>query len=95
MAGSWQAATGGNVRKMEKERNTSQRPATTALAEAEQAMDEFHLEGAALFDHAPVLRIQVSDAQFARALQVREALVERIKPLGYRFISLDLDELTE
>lgn len=80
---------------MEKERKTTQRPDTTALAAAERVMDEFHLEGASLFDHAPVLRIQVSEAQFAQALQVREALVERIKPLGYRFISLDLDELTE
>ena len=95
MAGLWQAATGGDVHKMEKERNTSQPPGTPALAEAERVMDEFHLEGASLFDHAPVLRIQVSEEQFARALQAREALVERIKPLGYRFISLDLDESTE
>lgn len=63
-----------------------------ALTQIQQILHEFQLENVSLFDHNPVLRIQVSDAQFARALQLRETLVERIKPLGYRFVAIDLDE---
>ena len=64
-----------------------------SLEEVERILHEFQLEGVSLFDHTPVLRIQVSEAQFTRALELRETLVDRIKPLGYRFIALDLDEL--
>ena len=64
-----------------------------SLAEVQRVLHEFQLESASLFDDAPVLRIQVSEAQFTRALELRETLVDRIKPLGYRFIALDLDEL--
>ena len=78
---------------MENDPNTKQNENSAALAEVERILHEFQLEDVSLSDHAPVLRIQVSDAQFARALQLREALVERIKPLGYRFVALDLDEL--
>ena len=88
MEASWQVATGGVSPKMEKDPES---PA--ALVEVEQVLREFALEDVSLSDHSPVLRIQVPEAQFARALQLREALVERIKPLGYRFIALDLDEL--
>ena len=78
---------------MSKDSNTVQVENSAALAEVERVLHEFQLEGVSLFDHTPVLRIQVSEAQFTRALQLREALVDRIKPLGYRFIALDLDEL--
>lgn len=78
---------------MEKDANTGQTENPAALAEVERVLHEFQLEDVSLFDHAPVLRIQVSEAQFTRALQLRETLVDRIKPLGYRFIALDLDEL--
>ena len=78
---------------MHKDPNTEQSENPAALAEVERILHEFQLEDVSLSDHAPVLRIQVSDAQFAHALQLRETLVERIKPLGYRFIALDLDEL--
>ena len=93
MAGSWQVVTGGDVPKMEKDPNTGQAESPAALVEVEQILREFELEEISLFDHAPVLRIQVSDAQFERALQLRETLVERIKPFGFRFVALDLDEL--
>ena len=78
---------------MEKAHNPQHDEDQTSLKEIEQVLHEFQIKGAVLFDHTPVLRIQISEAQFARALQVRETLVERIKPLGYRFIALDLDEL--
>lgn len=70
---------------MEKQQNPS------AFASIHEILAEFQIEDAALFDHAPVLRIQVSEPQFARAIGLRETLVERIKPLGYRFIALDLE----
>ena len=78
---------------MAKDANTVKTENPAALAEVERVLHEFQLEGVSLFDHTPVLRIQVSEAQFTRALQLRETLVDRIKPLGYRFIALDLDEL--
>ena len=93
MVDSWRVATGGDSLKMEKDANTGQTENPAALAEVERVLHEFQLEDVSLFDHAPVLRIQVSEAQFTRALELREALVDRIKPFGYRFIALDLDEL--
>ena len=78
---------------MEKDPDTLQAENPDSLAEVERVLNEFQLEGVSLFDHAPVLRIQVSESQFTRALELRETLVDRIKPLGYRFIALDLDEL--
>ncbi len=78
---------------MERENTTEQSEKPEAFAQIEQLLHEFQLEDVSLFDHDPVLRIQVSEAQFARTLQLRETLVERIKPFGYRFIAIDLDEL--
>ena len=78
---------------MEKNPDTVQADSPVTLVEVKQILSEFELEDVSLFDHTPVLRIQVSEAQFTRALQLRETLVERIKPFGYRFIALDLDEL--
>ena len=89
----WRVAIGGGSPKMEKDPDTLQTENPAALAEVERVLHEFQLEGVLLFDDAPVLRIQVSEAQFTHALQLRETLVDRIKPLGYRFIALDLDEL--
>lgn len=78
---------------MQKMNSPAQDEKPTALPQIERLLHEFQLEDVSLFDHNPVLRIQVSEAQFARALQLRETLVERIKPFGYRFIAIDLDEL--
>ena len=78
---------------MEKDNNPLQDDSSAALTQIKQILHEFRIEDVSLFDHNPVLRIQVSDAQFARALQLRETLVERIKPLGYRFVAIDLDEV--
>lgn len=77
---------------MEKNSTLLQDDSSAALTQIEQILHEFQIENVSLFDHDPVLRIQVSDAQFARTLQLRETLVERIKPLGYRFVAIDLDE---
>ncbi|MXZ01065.1 hypothetical protein F4Y93_10620 [Candidatus Poribacteria bacterium] len=77
---------------MEKMNSPEQNEKAAALEQIEQLLHEFRLEDVSLFDHDPVLRIQVSDAQFTLALELRETLVERIKPFGYRFIAIDLDE---
>lgn len=77
---------------MERENSPEQNEKAAALEQIEQLLHEFRLEDVSLFDHDPVLRIQVSDAQFALTLELRETLVERIKPFGYRFIAIDLDE---
>lgn len=92
MVDSWQEATGGDVPDMEKEHSFGKGENQTSLKEIEQVLHELQIEDAVLFDHTPVLRIQISEAQFAHALEIREVLVERIKPLGYRFVALDLDE---
>ena len=92
MADSWQVAIGGDVLEMEKDNKPLQGDSSVAFAHIEQILHEFQIENVLIFDHTPVLRIQVSDAQFAHVLQLRETLVERIKPLGYRFVSIDLDE---
>ena len=93
MVGSWRVATGGDVPKMEKDNNTVEDESPAALTQIKQILHEFQIKDVSLFDHEPVLRIQVSDAQFARALELRETLVERIKPLGYRFVAIDLDDV--
>ena len=93
MVDSWRVVTGGDNPKMAKDPDTVQDENPAALVAVKQILSEFELEDVLLFDHTPVLRIQVSDAQFTRALQLRETLVDRIKPLGYRFIALDLDEV--
>ena len=77
---------------MEKDNNPVEAESPAALTQIKQILHEFQIKDVSLFDHDPVLRIQVSDAEFARALQLRETLVERIKPLGYRFVAIDLDE---
>ena len=78
---------------MEKEHSLEHNENQTGLKKIKQILHELQIEDAVLSDHTPVLRIQISEVQFAHALQIRETLVECIKPLGYRFIALDLDEL--
>ena len=81
----WQAVIGENAHNMETQ------PSLSALEQAEQLIEEFNIQSATLFDHKPVLRIQVPDSEFARVLELRTTLVEKLKPTGFRFIALDLD----
>lgn len=85
MAGLWQAATGEGALNMETQ------PSPSALEQAEQLIEEFNIKSATLFDHKPVLRIQVAESEFARVLELRNTLVEKLKPTGFRFIAVDLD----
>lgn len=61
------------------------------LEQAVELLKDFNIEGASLFDHLPVLRIQVSESQFSRVMELRSKLVEKLKPTGFRFIALDLE----
>ena len=67
------------------------KPTLSPLHQAEHIISEFGIEGAILFDHKPVLRIQVPDSLFTRMLDLRTELVEKLKPTGFRFIALDLN----
>ena len=62
------------------------------LAVARRCLEEIGIKEALLFDHSPVLRIQVPETVFDRALQMREAIVNQLKAVGYRFVALDLME---
>lgn len=62
------------------------------LAEARRCLEEIGITEALLFDHSPVLRIQVPETVFDRALQMRETIVNQLKAVGYRFVALDLAE---
>ena len=61
-----------------------------SLGEARSCLEEIGIKEALLFDHSPVLRIQVPEPTFDRALQMRETIVNRLTEIGYRFIALDL-----
>ncbi len=61
-----------------------------SLTKARRCLEEIGIKEALLFDHSPVLRIQVPETAFDRALQMREAIVDRLKAVGYRFVALDL-----
>lgn len=85
MADLWQEVIG------EGRLNMETVPQPTAIKQAQKLIEEFNIENATLFDHKPVLRIQVPDSQFLRVLELRNSLVEKLKPTGFRFIAVDLD----
>ncbi|MCG9128651.1 hypothetical protein JT359_13720 [Candidatus Poribacteria bacterium] len=64
------------------------------LDQAKVLLEDFNLEGAILFDHLPVLRLQVSESQFSQVMELRSELVDKLKPTGFRFISIDLNTPT-
>jgi len=41
--------------------------------------------------HGPVARVEVPSSEFARLLQVRQAVVQKLKEAGYLYIALDLE----
>ena len=63
----------------------------TDLQHAKQILAEHKINNVKLFDHKPVLRIQVTDADFERILDMRTELVEKLKSTGFRFIAVDLE----
>jgi PP-loop superfamily ATP-utilizing enzyme len=59
---------------------------------AQQKLKELGVEKASLSQHGLVLRIQVPAADFDQTVAKREAIVNQMKAIGYRFIALDLDD---
>lgn len=59
---------------------------------ARQKLKELGVENASLSQHDMVLRIQVPSADFEQMIERREAIVDQMKAIGYRFIALDLDD---
>ncbi len=59
---------------------------------AQQCLSELGIPEASIFPHRKIVRIQVAEADFDRAVQMRETIVERLKTIGYRFVALDFDE---
>ena len=59
---------------------------------AQQCLSELGLPEASIYPHRRIVRIQVAEADFDRAIQMRETIVEQLKTIGYRFVALDFDE---
>ena len=59
---------------------------------AQQCLSELGIAEASIYPHKRIVRIQVAEADFDRAVQMREIIVERMKIIGYRFVALDFDE---
>ena len=58
----------------------------------QQCLSELGILEASIYPHRKIVRIQVAEADFDRAIQMRETIVERMKTIGYRFVALDFDE---
>ena len=65
------------------------------VALAQQCLSELGIPEASIYPHRKIVRIQVAEADFDRAIQMRETIVERLKTIGYRFVALDFDEKTD
>lgn len=62
---------------------------------AQQSLSELGIAEASIYPHRKILRIQVAETDFDRAIRMRETIVERMKTIGYRFVALDFDEKAE
>ena len=59
---------------------------------AQKCLSELGIAEASIHPHKKIVRIQVAEVNFDRAIQMRETIVERMKTIGYRFVALDFDE---
>ena len=59
---------------------------------AQKCLSELGIAEALIHPHKKIVRIQVAEVDFDRAIQMRETIVERMKTIGYRFVALDFDE---
>ena len=78
------------------ESNTTQKLNEDEMARlAQQCLSELGIAEAAIYPHKRIVRIQVAESDFDRAIQIRETIVERMRTIGYRFVTLDFDEKTD
>lgn len=61
------------------------------IALAQRNLEELGIENASLSHHGAIIRLQVPAADFDRAIQMREAIVNRLKTIGYRYVALDFE----
>ncbi len=73
-------------------KTTKRRDETEMVSLAQQCLSELGIPEASIHPHQRIVRIQVAEADFDRAVQIRETIVERLKTIGYRFVALDFDE---
>ena len=78
------------------ESNTTQKlNENEMVALAQKCLSELGIAEASIHPHKKIVRIQVAEVDFDRAIQMRETIVERMKTIGYRFVALDFDEKTD
>ena len=74
--------------------NSNQTPNVDELIElAERNLVELGIEGASVSHHGTIVRVQVSESDFNRAVRMRQSIVDRLKAIGYRYVALDLNEM--
>ena len=61
------------------------------IEEAEAFLATLELESVRLRSHGDIARIEVSADQFDKALSLRLTLIEKIKALGWKYVTLDLE----
>ena len=61
------------------------------VAKAESVLRELGFRQCRLRDHEPLARIEVPAGELSRAFEFREKLVAALKPLGYTYVTLDLE----
>ena len=75
------------------ESNTTQKlNENEMVALAQQCLSELGIAEVSIHPHRKIVRIQVAESDFDRAIQMRETIVERMRTIGYRFVTLDFDE---
>ena len=62
----------------------------TALIKAEDFLKDLGFEKPKLSEHQRILQIGLLDHEIGKAIEQRDLIVEEIKSLGYRFVTLDL-----
>ena len=66
-------------------------PTLRSVARAEAGLRALGFRDVRVRHHGTVARVEVGEAELARALDVRESLVEAVKGAGYAYVALDLE----
>ena len=63
---------------------------TDLMTQAEEILKKLGFEQPKLTEHQRILQIGLSDFDFGKAIENRYQIVEKMRSLGYRFVTLDL-----
>ncbi len=61
------------------------------VEQAENALRDLGFATCRVRDHFPVARIEVAGDRLSLAMELRQAIIERVKSAGYTFVALDLE----